>query len=345
MHGAHSLVQTLADNGVEVCFVNPGTTESHLLDAFEQVKTIRPILGLFEAVCTGAADGYARMTGRPAATVMHHGAGLSYGIPNLHNAKRARSPVVNIVGDNTTAHLKFDPPLASDIEALARTVGWVRTCRSAADTGATAAAALAAARSYPAQIATIVLPADCAWDEGGVPARVAPPAARARPAADTVTAVGRVLASKEPTILYLGGEALTEKGLRLAGRIAKATGARVMANRVNPRTQRGAGRLILERLPYQPAAALQMVGNARHMILVGARAPISFYAWPGQTRSQLYPEHCQVQVLADEAADSIAALEALASEVRATEACLPVTRAARRHCRPGNSLWRGSGSR
>ena len=324
MHGAHSLVQTLADGGVEVCFVNPGTTESHLLDAFEQVKAIRPILGLFEAVCTGAADGYARMTGRPAATIMHHGAGLAYGLPNLHNARRARSPVVNIVGDNTTAHLKNDPPLASDIEALARTVGWVRTCRSAADTGATAAAALVAARSCPGQIATIVLPADCAWDEGGVPGRVAPPSTRPKPSAAAVSAAGRVLASKEPTILYLGGEALTEQGLRLAGRIAKAAGARVMANRVNPRTQRGAGRLIIERLPYQPAAALKMMGNVRHLILIGARDPISFYAWPGQVRSQLYPENCQLHVLADEAADSLAALEALASEVRATDSCLPL---------------------
>jgi acetolactate synthase-1/2/3 large subunit len=184
MNGAHALVRTLVDAGVEVCFTNPGTSEMHFVAALDSAPQLRAVLCLFEGVATGAADGYARMADKPAATLLHLGCGLGNGLANLHNARKGKVPVVNIVGDHATYHVPFDAQLQSDIETVARNVspGFVRTSKSTADLGKDAADALAAARSRPGQVATLILPADVSWGEGGVaePAR----AVAAAPAAD-----------------------------------------------------------------------------------------------------------------------------------------------------------------
>src|ERR1700755_3231119 len=141
-NGAQALIRTLANCGVTTCFTNPGTSEMHFVAALDSVPEMRAVLGLFEGVAPGAADGYARMADRPAATLLHLGPGLGNGLANLHNARRAKVPLVNIVGDHATDHVQYDAPLQSDIDALAGTVsGWVR--RSDCDVAADAAEAIA----------------------------------------------------------------------------------------------------------------------------------------------------------------------------------------------------------
>jgi acetolactate synthase-1/2/3 large subunit len=315
MNGAESLLRTLVNGGVEVCFANPGTSEMHFIAAVDRVPGMRTVLGLFEGVCTGAADGYARMAGRPAATLLHLGPGLGNGFANLHNARRASSPMVNIVGDHTTYHLQHDPPLATDIEAIvAGLSGWVRRSRSAADVPRDAAETLAAAMSPPGRVATLILPADCSWNEsrGPAPAPTIPAPAPVEP--ETIRRVADLLAGDEPVMLLLGGPLLMEEGLRLAGRISRATGARIVAHRVNSRIQRGAGRVILERLPYPVEPAIEMLRGAAHLVLVGASVPVPFFAWPGKP-NWIIPESCRVHTLAAPGEDCRGALEAVAERL------------------------------
>jgi len=171
MNGAQALIKTLADAGVEVCFSNPGTSEMHFVAALDSEPRMRAVLALFEGVATGAADGYARMAGKPAAVLLHLGCGLGNGLANLHNARKGKVPVVNIVGDHATYHTQYDAQLQSDIETVARNVspGFVRTSRSTAQLGEDAVDALVAARGLPGQVATLILPADVSWGEGGQP--------------------------------------------------------------------------------------------------------------------------------------------------------------------------------
>src|SRR5437763_8095602 len=177
VNGAESLIRTLAGSGVEVCFANPGTSEMHLVAAVDRVEGRRTVLALFEGAATGMADGYGRMAGRPAATLLHLGPGLANGLANLHNARRAHTPIVNVVGDHATYHKRYDAPLESDIDALAGAVsGWVRRSAATADVSADPAAAVAAATSAPGQVAPLILPADVSWSEGGRPAEPVPPA-------------------------------------------------------------------------------------------------------------------------------------------------------------------------
>jgi acetolactate synthase-1/2/3 large subunit len=317
MNGAQSLIQTLVNGGVEICFTNPGTSEMHFVAAVDKVAGMRTVLGLFEGVCTGAADGYARMAGKPAATLLHLGPGLANGMANLHNARRANSPMVNIVGDHATYHQEYDAPLASDIAGLARTVsGWVRSARDAAGVGADAAAAIAAALTPPGQIATLILPADCAWNEGGQPApALAPPKAVAADQT-AISQTAQVLRRQEPTILLLTGRALLADGLRLAGRVAQASGARLLCNTLNSRHQRGAGRVAAPLLPYDVKLAQETLAGTAHLILVGASPPVSFFAYPNLP-SWLTPEGCQLHTLARPEEDVIGALEALVEELNA----------------------------
>src|SRR6187401_501067 len=249
MNGAESLARTLVAGGVNVCFTNPGTSEMHFVAALDKVDGIRCVLGLFEGVVTGAADGYWRMAERPAATLLHLGPGLGNGLANLHNARKASSGIVNIVGEHATYHIKHDAPLTSDIEGIARPVsGWVRTSPSAR--------AVAAAGAAPGQVATLILPADTAWNEadGVAPApAVGPPAPVG---AETIERCAAALRTGEPAMLMLTGLAVRERGLALAGRIASATGARLIAQGSNARIQRGAGRVPIERLPYPVDQAL-----------------------------------------------------------------------------------------
>src|SRR6202453_4270285 len=173
MNGAESLIRTLLGAGVEVCFANPGTSEIHLVAALDHMPEVRCVLGLFEGVVTGAADGYARMKEKPACTLLHLGPGLGNGLANLHNASRAQVPIVNIIGQHARYHLLYDAPLTSDIEAIARPYSkWLRTPSAASAIGRDAAEALVAARTAPGQIATLVVPADVAWTDGAAGATI-----------------------------------------------------------------------------------------------------------------------------------------------------------------------------
>jgi acetolactate synthase I/II/III large subunit len=239
MNGAESLVRTLVGGGVDVCFANPGTSEMHFVAALDRVDGMRCVLGLFEGVVTGAADGFARMSEKPAATLLHLGPGLANGLANIHNANKASSPMVNIVGDHATYHRKYDAPLTSDIEGLARPSShWVKTSPDAKSIAADGAAAIAAARTLPGQIATLILPADTAWNEGADPAPVPPPAGPNPVSQEAITEAARTLRSGEPCLILLTGRALRQDGLELAGKIAAKTGARLMAQGSNAHSAR-----------------------------------------------------------------------------------------------------------
>ena len=315
MIGARALMQTLVDSGVDVCFMNPGTSEMHFVHELDAVPQMRGVLALFEGVATGAADGYGRVTGRPAAALLHLGPGLGNGLANLHNARRAHTPVVTIVGAHATYHEHYDAPLQSDIEGVARNVsGWYHASATARDVGRDAAAAVAASLEPPGQVVTLVLPADVSWSEGAVPARP-----RARPAAQPVDseAVGRaaaVLTSPEPALLLLGGAGTHEPGLRAASRICAATGARMLGEVFPARQARGAGVPPLERLAYLAEAAQNQLQDVRHLVLAGARSPVAFFAYPGLP-SDLVPDGASVHFLADGTEDVTATLEALADRV------------------------------
>ncbi|MEO8812923.1 MAG: acetolactate synthase large subunit [Caulobacteraceae bacterium] len=318
MNGAESLVRTLAGAGIEVCFANPGTSEMHFVAALDGVDGIRPILGLFEGAVTGMADGYGRMTGNPAATLLHLGPGLANGLANLHNARRAASPIVNIVGDHATFHAQYDAPLASDIAGFARPVSaWVHSSTSAATVAADGARAVAAAQEPPGQIATLILPADTAWNDAEGPAPALP---RPWAPAPAIRAIDRVAAALRggggKAAILIRGAALGEVGLAAAGRVAAASGARLMADTFAPRMARGAGRVAVERIPYFAEQIVEVFGAVETLILVGAKAPVSFFAYPGKP-SWCLPEGARVLHLAHAHEDGIAGLEALAEALGA----------------------------
>jgi acetolactate synthase I/II/III large subunit len=325
MNGAESLVRTLVGGGVNVCFANPGTSEMHFVAALDRVEGMRCVLGLFEGVVTGAADGYARMTGNPAATLLHLGPGLANGLANIHNANKASTPMVNIVGDHATYHRRYDAPLTTDIETAAKPFSrWVKTSPDAKSVAADGAAAITAARTPPGQIATLILPADTAWNEGSGPANV-PPAAQPAPVSSVAVAeAARVLRSGEPCLLLVTGRALRQEGLDLAGRIAAKTGARLIAQGSNARTQRGRGRVFVERVPYVVDQAVKVLAGLKHIILVGSKMPVAFFAYPDKP-SLLAPPDAVGHVLARPEEDLIGALEALADEVGARSTPAPVT--------------------
>jgi acetolactate synthase-1/2/3 large subunit len=320
MIGAECLLRTLLANGVDLCLMNPGTSEMQFVSALDGVPEMRGVLGLFEGVCSGAADGYARMAGKPAATLLHLGPGLANALSNLHNARKALSPVVNIVGEHSTAHLRHDAPLTADIEAFARPVsGWVRTLESAAQMGEAASAAVAAALGPPGKVATLIVPADFSWSEAGEPGGAASRPARPLPDSEQLRAAAGALRSGQRAGLILGGAALQAGGLRAAQRLRAATGARVLAHRYAARTARGAGVPSVERIPYFPEAAQALLAGFERLILVEARPPVSFFGYPG-VRSTLAPENCVFDVLASDSQDGAGALEWLADELGAPQA-------------------------
>lgn len=319
MNGAESLVRTMVKGGVDVCFTNPGTSEMHFVAALDKVDGMNCFLCLFEGVASGAADGYARMTGTPASTLLHLGPGLGNAVANLHNAKKANSPMVNIIGEHATYHIEYDAPLTADIEGIASPVShWVKTSPDAKSVAADGAAAIAAANQPPGQISSLILPANTAWDEAVAVANT--PAAPDRSKVDekTVENAVAVLKSGAPTLLMMTGQALYEYGLDLAGRIASATGAKLMAQGSNQRLQRGAGIVPLNRVPYPVPQALDVLSPYEHIILIGAKPPIAFFAYPNQP-SELHPEGCQIHRLAKLDEDMIDALERVADAVGAKE--------------------------
>jgi len=320
MNGAESLVRTLIGGGVNVCFTNPGTSEMHFVAALDKVPGMRCVLGLFEGVVTGAADGYYRMLGRPASTLLHLGPGLANGLANLHNAKKAHSGIVNIVGEHATYHIAHDAPLTSDIEGVAAPMSdWVKTSRTASAIAADGAEAIAVARQTPGRVATLILPADTAWDVAGADG-IAAPAPRSAPrkvSEAAVSAAAALLGSGERATLLLGGDALKQQGLELAGRIAAKTGCGILTEGANARLERGAGRVEVDRIPYVVDKALAVMRAAGNLVLVGAREPVAFFAYPGKP-SLLMAEGTRSVKLAGIDEDLEAALKALADALGAT---------------------------
>jgi acetolactate synthase-1/2/3 large subunit len=330
MNGAESLIRTLVANGVDTCFANPGTSEMHFVAALDRVEGMRCVLGLFEGVVTGAADGYGRMCDRPAATLLHLGPGLANGLSNLHNASRANAPVVNIVGDHATFHRRYDAPLTSDIEAAARPFSaWVRTSPNADTVAADGAAAIAAALAPPGRVATLILPADTAWSEvTGDSGAIAPlPAVLSpeRPSQAAIDAAAGTLLSDETTAIVLAGPATRERTLELAGKISAATGARLFAQTHSPRISRGAGRVPVSRIPYPIQQAMDLLRDVRNLVLIGGKAPVGFFAYPDKP-SELFAPGTRVHTLARIDQDIAYALEALADAVGADRAAPQVAR-------------------
>jgi acetolactate synthase I/II/III large subunit len=326
MNGARSLLTTLVGAGVDVCFSNPGTSEMHFVAALDDVPDMRGILTLFEGVATGAADGYARVRGVPAATLLHLGPGLGNGLANLHNARRARVPLVNIVGDHATYHARYDAPLQSDIASIARSVsGWYRVAARADDVGGDATDAVVAACGPPGCVATLVLPADASWSTSAQ--GPCPPRPRALPSvvpSETVQLVAKVLASGESTALLLGGAAVRARGLHAANRVGTATGAALLGETFPANLARGAGIPALTRLAYLGEMAQAQLEGVRHLILVDAKSPVSFFAYPDKP-SDLVPRDCTVHTLVLPGQDAPGALEALADAVHAAaDSVVPV---------------------
>ncbi len=326
MNGAQSLIRTLVACGVDVCFTNPGTSEMHFVAALDDVPQMRAVLGLFEGVATGAADGFGRMTGRPAATLLHLGPGLANGVANLHNARRAHSPVVNVVGDHATYHQPYDAPLQSDIASLARPVScWYRSAASGRRLPEDVAEAVAAAASPPGGVATLVVPADVSWSEAAAPAGPRRVPAPAPVPAATVEQVATVLGhgGAGDAVVLVGGPAMNEKGLVAAARVAQATGSRLLAETFPAVVERGAGIPPVERLAYLAELVELQLHGARHLVLAGTTSPVSFFAYPGKP-SDLVPQGCEVHVLAGVDEDVVGALDALAEALGAGGA--PVAR-------------------
>ncbi len=317
LNGAQTLVAALESSGVEVCFANPGTSEMHFVAALDQSTSLRSVLCLAETVVTGAADGYARMTDKPGVTLLHTGPGLANGLSNLHNAKKALTPVLNIIGDHATYHVEYDAPLTADIETIARPVSsWIKTSRDANDIAADAAQGLEAATKHPGQVASLILPADTAWTPtepsatSAAPTQVARRQAGPPPSPSRIDAIAKLLQRGEPAALILTGTCLRKRGLDAVSRIKQASCADFLAQTSNARVERGAGRVFIEPVPYAVDRALQRLSGYRHIIPVCAKAPVAFFAYPDKP-STLSPTNANIEVLAREEEDGVAALEAL----------------------------------
>ena len=328
MNGAESVIRTLIAHDVDTCFANPGTSEMHLVQAIDAVPETRAILCLFEGVCTGAADGYGRMKGLPATTLLHLGAGLGNGIANLHNCRRAATPLVNVVGDHAVHHVAFDAPLTSDIEAVAKPVSsWIRTSRTSEGAGIDAADAVRAALSPNPDpkggIATLILPADCAWGPGRPAARAEGfelVIAKPRVPVDVIeSAAGRIDAD---SVLFVDGSGLGQSGVKATGRIAAKTGCTVYSPTFPARVEAGPELPLVNRLPYFPEQILQLLASTRKLVLVGAERPVSFFAYP-DLPGDLVPGGCEVIRVAHRHEDVASALIDLAEALDAPAARLP----------------------
>ncbi|HXA93479.1 MAG TPA: acetolactate synthase large subunit [Steroidobacteraceae bacterium] len=324
MNGAESLVRTLVRAGVDVCFANPGTSEMHFVAALDRVPEMRGVLCLFEGVATGMADGFGRMAERPAATLLHLGTGLANGCANLHNARKAYTPIVNIVGDHTRAHLQYPSAFVSDVAAIARPFSdWVRVAESSLTLSVDAALAVAAARSPPGQIATLIVPADTAWNPAETVAEPVEPSAAVPVDAQTLERIAGILESGRKVGLLLRGPALSLRALKAAARIAAHTGARLLCERLTTRTARGAGRVRLEQIPYRAEEAAEFLRNLDALIAVCSQPPVSTFAYPGKPSWLLSP-NTTLAYLAHPHEDGVAALEALANRIGALRDAAPM---------------------
>lgn len=323
MNGAEAILKTLADNGVDACFANPGTSEMHMVSAFDREPRVRPVLCLFEGVATGAADGFGRIAERPAATLLHLGPGLSNGSANLHNARRAYSPVVNLIGDHATYHQQYDAPLASDIEALAKPHSiWCKSARTADEAPQLAAEAVAASLGPPAGVASLIVPADCAWSDATAQAPSVLHRERPRAPGGQVDRIAAAVRAARKPVLLLGSGACTDAGLAAAARLhalkSREGGVRVLIDTFVSRLPRGAGRFAPDRMAYFGEMALSDLAGVDLMVLVSTKTPVAFFAYPAMP-SVLVPEGCVVDTLAALHEDAAAALEALADALGAPE--------------------------
>ena len=316
MNGADAILATLADNGVEACFANPGTSEMHFVSALDREPRIRPVLCLFEGVVTGAADGYGRMAGKPAATLLHLGPGYANGIANLHNARRAQTPIVNVIGDHATYHRKFDAPLTSDIEALARPNScWIGVAEDPDHAAYLATEAIRASFGPPGGSACLILPADCAWSPARRTGPTIEPPSRRAPHGAAIDAAAKALRAAAKPVILIGGQACEARGLAAAGRLA-AHGIRVVTDTFVARQPRGAGRFSPDKMLYFAEMALSDLAGVDLMVTAGTSQPVAFFAYPAMP-SILVPEGCAELSLAGREADAAVALEALAEALGA----------------------------
>ena len=317
-NGAQNLIRTLVAGGVDVCFTNPGTSEMHFVAALDQVEGMRAVLCLFEGVCTGAADAYGRMTGKPASTLLHLGPGMGNGFANLHNARRAQSPMVNIIGEHATYHIELDAPLTTDIEGIADHVSkWVRTTLSPDAISRDTAEAITAALTDPGQIATLILPGDSSWNP--TEAALTMPQAPPKPtfSTDAVEHAASIIRRGEPTLLLMSGKAVLDEGAEWASRIAAVSDVQLMSNRPTARRQLGVGRPIIKALAYPVDQSLNQLKEFKHIILVGTAQPVAFFAYPNKP-GKLAPDGCELHALASPDEDVVGALAALANELGAS---------------------------
>ncbi|MEN6474024.1 MAG: acetolactate synthase large subunit [Syntrophaceae bacterium] len=317
MKGAELLIKTAVAQGIELCFANPGTTEMPLVEALDSVAGMRAVLGLFEGVCTGAADGYGRMTDKPAMTLLHLGPGLANGIANLHNARRAHTPILNVIGDHATWHGQADPPLAMDILSLAGTVsGWYRASTSASSLKQDTISALAAARQ--GAVATLIVPQDHQWDTAQDQADVAGASPRTTIDERALEKAAHLLKAPGQNALLLGGRALSAEGLRQAARIRAAAGCDLLSENVPGRIERGAGLPDVQRIPYLPEMAVPMLSRYTNFVIVGAREPIAFFGYQGMT-GRYVSDAQRSLILGEEPLSLVATLTALADTLKAPE--------------------------
>ena len=321
MFAAESLVRTLINQGVEVCFTNPGTSEMHMVAALDRIDGMKSVLCLFEGVATGAADGYARMAGKPACTLLHLGPGAGNGLANLHNARRAYAPVINIVGDHARDHVILDAPLTSDVDGVCEPMSrWVGRVGAPSEVSAMAVEAVRQAYGPERGVASLVLPADCAWSdqEPDVLPAITPPALQTIDNS-RIAEVATALRNADNPVILLGNDACLDAGLEAAGRIAEATGARLFMDTFVPRIARGHGRVSPKRLAYFGEQALEELAGTDLLVVAGSKPPVAFFAYPGQP-GELTPEGTNTVTLGGAADDMGAALSALASELGADKA-------------------------
>jgi acetolactate synthase-1/2/3 large subunit len=318
-NGAKALIKTLSDSGIDTCFTNPGTSEMHFVAALDG-SDMRAVLCLFEGVATGAADGYARIANKPAATLLHLGCGLGNGLANLHNARKARVPMVNIVGDHAGYHKQYDAPLESDIETVARNVSsWIRTCPSTQQIAADAAEAVEVAYKAPQQISTLILPADVSWGEGAIAAKADLSATIESAPAELIRQISDVLLTRgKKTAILLGRRVLLEEGLLAAAKISEKTGAKLFCEVFPTRLQRGTGLPHVERIAYLAELAAVQLRGYEHLIIIDTQAPVSFFAYPGK-ESYLVPDKCKVHHLVSADQDALASLQAIVDTVGARD--------------------------
>lgn len=314
---AANMLECAVRAGVDVCFANPGTSEIDLVGVIDDVPEMRTVLALFEGVCSGMADGYGRMLDKPALTLLHMGVGIANAAANLHNARRANTPIVNIVGDHATHHVAYDAPLACDVASLSRPVSnWVDTPTSPEELVRLTQQAIVESMRLPGGVSTLIMPSDLARAQVA-PNESTPVAPMASPAlSEDIDRVAELLRGDGTAALYLGGRALRKEGLTAANRIAAATGCRVLSQPLPSRTERGAGIPAADRLPYFPEDVLDRLKDVQSLILVGATPPVSFFFYDGYPNS-LVPEGCEVVPLAQPEHDLVTTLEQLCEAVSA----------------------------